>query len=54
MRYAPSVTGEGQMLAEDQPYNEEVLPFISPPFHHHDDYMVEIRSPLEPFSLQSR
>lgn len=51
VRYAPSITGEGQLLSrlEYQPYSEEVTRFISPPFRHQDDYTVEVISPDEKF-----
>jgi hypothetical protein len=39
---------------EYQPYTEEIIRFISPPFQYSDDYTVEIRSPTEKFPPQDR
>lgn len=52
--YAPSITSEGRMLSrpECQPHNNEIIPFISPPFRYCSRYTVEVHSPREKF--QSR
>jgi len=54
--YAPSVTSEGNLLAqgEHQPHTEQVIDFISPPFQYCDDYSVKVSSPLKKFSPQDR
>jgi len=54
--YAPSITCEGQFLASEeyQPYTEQIIDFISPPFQHCDDYTVKVFSPDQQFSPQNR
>ena len=54
--YAPSVTSEGQLLAQEeyQPHTEQVIDFISPPFQYCDDYTVKVSSPLRKFPPQDR
>ena len=56
IRYAPSITSEGKELSqlEYQPHTEDVLRFVSPPFQYQGDYIVEISSPDEEFSLWNR
>jgi len=51
VRYAPSITSEGRLLArsEHQPHTEEVIPFISPPFRYRSRYTVEVHSSREKF-----
>lgn len=51
VRYAPSITSEGQLLArpEHQPHTEEIISFISPPFRYRSRYTVEVHSPREKF-----
>jgi len=51
-KYAPSITCEGRLLSRDQPHTEEIISFISPPFHYRSRYTVEVHSPRERF--QSR
>jgi len=54
--YAPSITSEGKLLAkeEHQPYTEQVIDFISPPFQYCDNYTVKVSSPLRKFPPQDR
>jgi len=54
--YSPSITSEGRLLAssEYQPYTEEVIHFISPPFQYCDKYTVKVHSPIEKFLPQNR
>lgn len=54
--YAPSITSEGQLLAQEehQPHTEQVVDFISPPFQHCDDYTVKVSSPNRKFPPLSR
>ena len=53
--YAPSITSEGSLLAqEEQPHTEQVVDFISPPFQHSDDYTVKVSSPNRKFPPLSR
>jgi len=49
--YAPSITSEGQLLAQEehQPHTEQVIDFISPPFRYVDDYTVKVHSPNDLF-----
>jgi len=54
VKYAPSITSEGKLLSQYQPYTEKVIPFISPPFRYHSKYTVEVRSPGEKFPLQDK
>jgi hypothetical protein len=55
IRYAPSITCEGRLLAElGQPYTEKIIHFISPPFRYCSDYRVEVSSPKEKFPDQDR
>jgi len=56
VQYAPSITSEGRRLSqlEHQPYAEDVVQFISPPFRHRDDYTVEVSAPGEEFSPWNR
>jgi len=54
--YAPSVTSEGNLLAQEehQPATSQVIDFISPPFQYCDDYTVKVSSPLKKFPPQDR
>lgn len=54
--YAPSITSEGQLLAQEeyQPHTEQVIDFISPPFQYCDDYTVKVSSPDQKFPAQDR